>query len=507
MPPVDQSPAHPVPASGISATPQWVAALTAVLLLPRLWEPLGRDQAVFALVGRLAWEGRLPYRDVFEHKPPGLLILYALAAPLGDMAPALLDTAAAALTAGLLVALLQPLGERAALLAGLLYALLARHPTFGGFWDIAQPEPLQELALALGAWAAVKQRWTALGLAVSAALSLKFTLFLAAPVALLAAWPDRRAVGRVAMGLALPPALLAASMGLAGGLQPMLEIVVAFNQRHAAHGALELQQFPSALAANARHFGLAFAGVAILAVMSIGYVGRRLRGLVGLVLVAAVAQALVQAKLWAWHWQAAVLPLCALAGFGLATLRPRWQNALGVAALLLAVPGWLQYHGRHPWPAHVAGSLSRAEWLQGYTWGRRDWSAIEIAATGAWLRQRAQPQDLLLVWGFEPGIYLSSGLRPATRWIYDYPLTVALDPEQKRAGLAEIAASLPQTRWWVVMSADRNALESQPSDVQLQAIPELSAALQRDYTLAERVGDAAIYQRTAPPSPADPQNP
>jgi hypothetical protein len=286
-------------------------------------------------------------------------------------------------------------------------------------------------------------------------------------------------------------------MGLAGGLQPMLEIVVAFNQRHAAHGALELQQFPSALAANARHFGLAFAGVAILAVMSIGYVGRRLRGLVGLVLVAAVAQALVQAKLWAWHWQAAVLPLCALAGFGLATLRP----------LLLAVPGWLQYHGRHPWPAHVAGSLSRAEWLQGYTWGRRDWSAIEIAATGAWLRQRAQPQDLLLVWGFEPGIYLSSGLRPATRWIYDYPLTVALDPEQKRAGLAEIAASLPQTRWWVVMSADRNALESQPSDVQLQAIPELSAALQRDYTLAERVGDAAIYQRTAPPSPADPQNP
>jgi hypothetical protein len=57
------------------------------------------------------------------------------------------------------------------------------------------------------------------------------------------------------------------------------------------------------------------------------------------------------------------------------------------------------------------------------------------------------------------------------------------------------------------MSADRNALESQPSDVQLRAIPELSAALQRDYTLAERVGDAAIYQRTAPPSPAEPQNP
>jgi hypothetical protein len=491
----------------ISRTPQWVAALTAVLLLPRLWEPLGRDQAVFALVGRLAWDGWLPYRDVFEHKPPGLLLLYALVAPLGDTAPAILDTAAAALTAGLLVALLQPLGQRAALLAGLLYALLARHPNFGGFWDIAQPEPLQELALVLGAWAAVKQRWTAVGLAVSAALSLKFTLVLAAPAALLAAWPDRRAVGRVALGLVLPVALLAAAMGLAGGLRPMLESVIAFNQRHAAHGALELQQFPAALAGNARHFGLAFCGVAAIAFLSVRYTGRRLVGLVGLVLLAAVVQALIQAKLWAWHWQAVVLPLCALAGMGLATLRPRWQIPLGVAALILATPGWLQYHARHPWPAHVAGSVSRAEWLQGYTWGRRDWSAIEIAATGAWLRQRAEPQDRLFVWGFEPGIYLSSGLRPATRWIYDYPLTVALDPAQKRAGLAEIAVSLPQTRWWVVMSADRNALESQPSDAQLLAIPELISALQRDYTLVERVGDAAIYQRIAARSPTGPLDP
>ena len=101
------------------------------------------------------------------------------------------------------------------------------------------------------------------------------------------------------------------------------------------------------------------------------------------------------------------------------------------------------------------------------------------------------------MWGFEPGIYLASGLRPATRWIYDYPLTVALDPAQKLAGIAEIAAHLPQTRWWVVMRADRNALESKPSDQQLRDIPELSSALQRDYTFVQQVGDATIYQRRA----------
>lgn len=475
----------------------WTAGLSASLLLPRLWEPLGRDQAAFALVGRLAWEGRLPYRDVFEHKPPGLLLLYALVAPLGDLGPAALDITAAVLTAATLAVLLRPLGARVALAAGLLYAVLARHPSFGGFWDIAQPEPLQELALALAALAAVRQRWFAVGAAVGCALTLKFTLVLAAPVALWAAWPDRRALLRVALGLALPAALLAAVAAAVGAWAAMIDVVIDFNRRHAALTGLAWAQWPAALGASIRHFALPFGAVAGLAVLGLRHPARRASLLVAGVLIAAIAQALIQGKLWAWHWQAAALPLCALAGLGLATLRPRWQVAVAALALAGALPGWYRYAERHPWPALVAGDLGRAAWLQSYTWGRRDWSAIEVAATGAWLRQHADPRDQLLVWGFEPGVYLSAGLAPATRWIYDYPLTVALAPERRRAGVEEIAARLAETRWWVVMSADRNALEAQPSDVQLQAIAPLATALRRDYQLVERVGDAAIYRRVA----------
>ena len=494
------------PAAGASARPAsaGVAVATALLLLPRLWEPLGRDQAVFALVGRLWWADRWPYRDVFEHKPPGLLAAYALVAPLGDAGPALLDVGAAALTAALLVHLLWPLGRAPAILAGLIYAVCARHPVFGGFWAIAQPEPLQECAVALAAWAGVQRRWFAAGVALFAALALKFTLVLAVAVAVAAAWPRRRALLSLALGLAAPALALVAALAAAGALEPAWQVAIRFNLHHAAATSLPWAAVPAAAFASCSRLAMGFAGVPLLALYAVGAEAvarspqRRAVALAVAAGATALAQALVQAKLWAWHWQAAVLPLAALAGLGLARLPQRWRLAVGGAALISALPGWGAYWTRHPLPALVHGDLSRAQWLQTYHWGRGDWSAVEEAATAAWLRQQARPGDRLLVWGFEPGLYWHSQLPPATRWIYDYPLTVALPPAERSAGLAEIAASLPQTRWWVVMTGDANALERQPSDRQLADAPALTQALQRDYRLAQVIGDAYIYQRIQP---------
>src|SRR5512134_3956359 len=45
--------------------------------------PYGHDQGLYAYVAT-EWveRGRIPYRDVFDHKPPGIYILYALAVAL-----------------------------------------------------------------------------------------------------------------------------------------------------------------------------------------------------------------------------------------------------------------------------------------------------------------------------------------------------------------------------------------------------------------------------------------
>lgn len=505
MPPESQpvcQPADPKwqPARALAAS-AWVGIATSALLLPRLWEPLGRDQAAFALVGRLWWAGQSPYRDVFEHKPPGLLAAYALVTPLGDVGPALLDLAAASLTAALLVHLLWPVGRSAAVLAGLLYAVSARHPVFGGFWDIAQPEPLQECAIALAAWAGLHRRWGAAGVAVFCALSLKFTLVFAVPVAVVAAWPDRRALRGLALGLCLPGLLVLAMLAAAGALEPAWQVAILFNLHHAASTSLPWPAVPGAALASFSRIMLGFVGVPLLALYAVGAEGaarspqRRAVQLAAGMLLAGLAQALVQAKLWAWHWQAALLPLTALAGLGLARVPQRLRIAVGVAALLSALPGWGAYWTRHPLPGLWTGSTTRTEWLQTYNWGRRDWSAIEVEAVAAWLRQQAAPGDRLLVWGFEPGVYWHSQLDPATRWLYDYPLTVALPPAQRAAGIAELAASLPKTQWWVVMTSDRNALESKTSDAQLREFPALSLALARDYRPVQVIGDAQIYQR------------
>src|SRR5690242_12105898 len=57
-------------------------ALVLAVLAPTLLYPYGRDQAVFACAGSLIARGGMPYRDIWEVKPPGIYLLYALLASL-----------------------------------------------------------------------------------------------------------------------------------------------------------------------------------------------------------------------------------------------------------------------------------------------------------------------------------------------------------------------------------------------------------------------------------------
>jgi hypothetical protein len=41
--------------------------------------PLDRDEGGFGYIGQAIWRGELPYRDLLDHKPPGLFYLFALA--------------------------------------------------------------------------------------------------------------------------------------------------------------------------------------------------------------------------------------------------------------------------------------------------------------------------------------------------------------------------------------------------------------------------------------------
>src|ERR1035437_5469332 len=55
-----------------------LVALTAALLSPGLWLGPGFDGAVYTLAGVVIRNGRPPYTDLFDNKPPGLYLLNAI---------------------------------------------------------------------------------------------------------------------------------------------------------------------------------------------------------------------------------------------------------------------------------------------------------------------------------------------------------------------------------------------------------------------------------------------
>src|SRR5262245_4682534 len=74
-------PGSPEGVATLSTAAIWVALLAFYVLVRAqlLVVPLERDEGLYGVIGQAILRGEVPYRDVFEHKPPGLFYLYALA--------------------------------------------------------------------------------------------------------------------------------------------------------------------------------------------------------------------------------------------------------------------------------------------------------------------------------------------------------------------------------------------------------------------------------------------
>ncbi len=102
----------------------------------------GRDQSIYSLVAREMLAGRMPYRDAFDFKPPGIFLVYALARALfggAQIGIRILEVASMGLTCFGLVRLSEMLfGKRTVgFMAGALASQVHAHLDF---WHTAQPE-------------------------------------------------------------------------------------------------------------------------------------------------------------------------------------------------------------------------------------------------------------------------------------------------------------------------------------------------------------------------------
>lgn len=233
---------------------QWVllpAAATLVVvgnLLPVEWVPQ-RDSGVFLYVAQTILDGGLPYRDVWDHKPPGVYYIDALGLLLaghslwGVWLLEFLAIAAAAMAG--FVAMARVLGVLPALAGSAGWLLGLQFILGGGNLPEEFGLPLQFVALAI----AVSKigvtldlrRWVAVGLMFGSSILLKPTLggihlTLVAYLVLSRVLHDPRgtvrALAAFALGTAAPVLAAVGYFWANGALTDTLDQVVAFNRAY-----------------------------------------------------------------------------------------------------------------------------------------------------------------------------------------------------------------------------------------------------------------------------------
>jgi hypothetical protein len=501
-----------------------IGVLAAIVYgLPSLAYRYGPDQAMFHYVAREWLDGRLPYRDVFDVKPPGIFVLEAILLALFGESEVVLRVAAliAVIAVGVLAALAfggegstnepttsgptpspttsgpttnepttsgpttseptnEPTttGRRDGELG--LGALLAVGWHYGAFdfYHSAQTELFQALFLMAGLVALRRRRDVLGGVLLSVATLFKLTAVL--PAALVLAIVVRRdprwavRTGRVTLGGTIPYALfvggyalvdLVGSGGALSSLGDYLELVAHYGTSAKPSLLARLSTF---WLENAVWLLVAFAGVALALrerpseragiplvggvsrrpvhhVHDVGGVSRR-RVLEPLVLFLASAGAvLTQGKLSAYQWDvtSGFLVALLLAGLRVVPLRAAYLAAVVLLAIPLLRPD--ARFGRHVRALaageSVTAQMEHADFL--YAYDEQTRMAEAIAARGP------RPGDLLHVRGYEPTVYVLTGLSSPARffenhlhswWVRDFD---ALD-DAKRDHYARLGTAAPR---------------------------------------------------------------
>ncbi len=507
-------------------------ALVTLAALPVLTYPLGRDQGEFATLGRGILQGKVPYVDLWNPKPPAVFYIYALAMALfgqTSMALRALDLFVVPLVMIGLYGLGARLSSRRlGLLAAVVFPVFYLTETF---WTLTQNDGIALVPMVLAMVCAVhaadggrRALWWAFAAGALSAWALWFKYpFVFFILALIAGYcaltaPARRARGRLydwrawlgfsAGGLIVGVGGLAylAALGALGAL--IQSVVVTSSYTALGFGGDFVQTMRDAAAVRWQYWGLP-------AVLAVGWpllqlpalarrIGReRLAGwlLVWLWLLAGAAAMLIQAKGYDYHWLPLLPPLALLAASTLDRVarlvgRADLLRALASAALLtlLVVALW------RPALPYLLGHETEIAYATNFQAG--EFVAAESLEVADYLRARVAPGDSLFIWGFRPEVYYLSGLNPATRFIFQFPLVAGwYPPEWKKQTVETLWAALPpyvlvlQVDYmpWVTGSHD-------DSNTLLQGYTELNNWLIFNYERETQIGNFFLWKRK--PSPA-----
>ncbi len=504
------------------ATASLLIAGFVFLQIARSGEPLALDQGLFACFGN--WPERLPYRDVFDSKPPLFLYTWVLAWSFGSSAASVwwFEAVWLAAASGLTFALVARRWDRwTGLTAAALLFFGLWSPGFGGYWSRVQAEELVALpVIAAGfvALAAIERPRLALWAGV---LTGVIGLYKIPAMAVAGAWPllwlatcgHRRAVGRIAWMAAgiLAPWLIASVWFAAhGAFGDFFEAVFVY-QRHIAAvisppwGGV-IVDFPRELVSELPALlGAAAVGLAVL-----WRDDRRCAVWLTSWVVLTMIAVILQRQLAGYHYLLVVPALALAAAVGVTALaratragRVATRVAAAVALLALAlltlrsVGQWREAYG--PGVSYRFGDLSRDVYLRGFTRGLISPRVEEAAATQ--LRVLTSPDESILVWGLAPGIYALADRRPVTRYPFhkllmtDAPLSRRIPGlDARRADFMRRLHADPPA-YILVGTDDANPFEPDDSVTGMMRFPELAAFVER-YEQEAKVGRFVVLRRS-----------
>ncbi len=504
-----------------------LVALVLVVHVVRLPEPLGIDQGLFACFARWVPRGALPYRDLFDSKPPLFLYWWSASAIVpGDIVRAAWwwEGLWLAGTLGVAYLLGKRLGDRwVGLAAAALLFIGLWSPAWGDrgqpFWSRAQAEEVLALPM-LGsawlAWRAIDRRSLALWAGVLVGVCGLFkipsmVIALAWTVGWLTTCPGRevaRRVGLMVVGAAAPWALALAWFAAHGATGSFIEGVFVYHRYNAAfisppwdrvlqtYGTTMLTQAPLLVVAAA-------IGVFRLA-------RRRAREVhwAAAWIVVTMAGVVAQRQLAGYQYMLAIPALALVGAFGIVDVaralpdkdsRTLAAAALGGLALFAGNEGLAWWRTYALDAACLTGRIARPDYLRAIQPGSFSMADEEFAA--AQVREVTAPGDGILVWGLSPGLYALADRHPVTRFPFhkilmtDAPLSrmwPGLD-KRREAFMQRFRADPPVLV--LVGHNDANGFEPQDSYTTLGKFRELRMALQAGYKPAPGIARFLVFRR------------
>jgi 4-amino-4-deoxy-L-arabinose transferase-like glycosyltransferase len=518
-----------------------VAGLALLVRVPSIAEPLGIDQGLFASAARGLARGQVLYRDVWDQRPPGIVLTYLAAFRVFGWTPASvawIDILASAATTLLLVAAVRRLGGAAmGLVAAVLYAALTMPAwlyRYGGLLERAASETLIVVCVAFGAWCATRlcrrssAAWASgFGLAMGAAAVIKpnAVVYLPALLAWVALYQEDRAPGAAQRQLVrtaciavvaslIVPGLTAAWLWRHDVLRDAWIAVVDFNRAYLAE-RLTISgfaiNFSKAVWLRIKTDPLWLAGsVAALGAVWELLRRKRLDPVAALAVLWGGAAALVilvnGARLFSTYFIQAMPPLAVLAAWGFADAARRSVIhrvfAAATAALMLVLLAQRGYFVKVYISARadldqVIGRTDRAAYLQtfgGYANGR-GYSARANAELAAYVRDHTAADDLIYLFGNNGSeVYFSADRLTANRFLR---ITYILPPKLDNPGfrfhtvIEELAARRPVYLIFERIDSDATmggTLAALPQD------PDVARLLEA-YRIETRIEDFTLYRR------------